>query len=68
MVQKAFRWTGKVNPDGKLELPVPLPPGTEVEVLVLAPEEDSLEELVHAAVSSTDFWENPADDEDWNNA
>jgi hypothetical protein len=49
-------------------VPMPLPPGTEVEVLVLAPEEDSLEDLVGAAGSSTEFWYNPADDEDWNNA
>jgi hypothetical protein len=68
MVQRAFKLTGKVNPDGKLEVPVPLPPGTEVEVLVLAPEEDNFDEFVRAAVSSTDFWDNPADDEDWNNA
>jgi hypothetical protein len=27
-----------------------------------------LEDLIAAAVSSTDFWDNPEDDEDWNNA
>ncbi len=25
-------------------------------------------ELLAAAASSTDFWDNPADEEDWNNA
>jgi hypothetical protein len=68
MEQRAFKLTGIVNPEGKLVLPVPLPPGTEVEVLVLAPEQDNLEDLVGAAGSSTEFWDNPADDEDWNNA
>jgi hypothetical protein len=68
MVQKAFKLTATVKADGKLEVPVPLPPGTEVEVLVLAPEDESFEDLARAAGSSTDFWDNPADDEDWNNA
>jgi hypothetical protein len=68
MVQRAFKLAATVNPDGKLEVSVPFPPGTEVEVLVLAPDAESFDDLVHAAGSSTEFWDNPADDEDWNNA
>jgi hypothetical protein len=68
MVQKAIRIAAKVNEDGKLELAVPFPAGTPVEVLVLAPEDESFDELVQAANSSTDFWDNPLDDEDWNDA
>jgi hypothetical protein len=68
MVQKAIRIAATVNEDGKLELTVPLPVGTPVEVVVLAPVEDPFEDLLQAATSSLDFWDNPLDDEDWNNA
>jgi hypothetical protein len=34
----------------------------EVEVLILAPDDDNFDDLLHAASSSTDFWDNPADD------
>jgi hypothetical protein len=65
---KAFRYDTTIGPQGKVELSVPLPPGTAVEVVVLTPEEDDFHDLVDAAASSTDFWDNPMDDEDWNNA
>ena len=68
MVQKAFKLEGTVSAQGKLEVTVPLPPGTPVEIVVLAPEEETFADLVQAAGSSTDFWDNPLDDEDWNNA
>ena len=58
----------EIGPGGKLELQLPIPPGTRVEVLVLAPEGDPFEDLVQAAQSSTGFWDNPLDDEDWNDA
>jgi len=66
MVQKAYKLEATVNESGKLELTVPLPPGTPVEVVILAPEEDPFDDLVQAAASSTDFRDNPEDDEDWN--
>jgi hypothetical protein len=68
MVQKAIKLEAVVNAEGKLEFGVPLPPGTPVEVLVLAPEDDTFEDLLQAANSSTDFWDNALDDEDWNDA
>ena len=68
MTKSAFQFEAKVGPGGKLEVNVPLPLGTTVEVLVLAPEADEFADLVEAASSSTDFWDNPLDDEDWNNA
>jgi hypothetical protein len=37
-----------------------------VEVIVLSSEGE--DDLVGAASTSTDFWDNPWDDEDWNNA
>jgi hypothetical protein len=38
-----------------------------VEVVVLT-QEDEFQDLVEAAASSTDFWDNPEDDAEWNNA
>ena len=68
MAQQAYKFTVEVGPNGTLELQVPIPAGTHVEVLVLAPETDQFDDLVHAAQSSTGFWDNPLDDEDWNDA
>lgn len=68
MGQIAYKLEATVNAEGKVELVVPLPAGTPVEILVLAPEDDRCEDLVQAAASSIDFWDNPEDDEDWNNA
>jgi hypothetical protein len=67
MTKSAFQFETKVGPGGKLEIKVPLPLGTTVEVLVLAPEADEFTHLVEAAATSTGFWDNPLDDEDWNN-
>ena len=68
MTKSAFQFETTVGPGGKLEINVPLPLGTTVEVLVLAPETDKSAGLVEAASSGTDFWDNALDDEDWNNA
>jgi len=32
------------------------------------PADDELHDVLEASASSTDFWDNPEDDEDWNNA
>lgn len=68
MSQKAFKVQTEVLPGGKIELTVPLPAGSRVEVVVLAPEADDFADLVDAASSSTGFWDNPVDDAEWNNA
>lgn len=68
MSKSAFQFETKVGPGGKLEINVPLPLGTTVEVLVLAPETLEFSDLVEAVSTSTDFWDNPLDDGDWNNA
>jgi hypothetical protein len=67
MPQTAFKFDTRVGPGGKVDLTIPVPEGTPVEVLVLAPPKESFEDLVSAAASSTEFWDNPLDDEDWNN-
>jgi hypothetical protein len=68
MNQMAYKFAAQVGTDGKLEITVPVPAGTPVEVVVLAPSTDEFADLVHAAQSSLDFWDNPQDDADWNNA
>ncbi len=49
----------------RIELQVRLPPGQRVRVVVFPADVD---DLMHAAESSTGFWENTLDDEDWNEA
>ena len=68
MPQAAYRFETEIGPQGKLDLKTSIPEGTRVEVLILTPIKDEFGELLSAAVSSTDFWDNPYDDEDWNNA
>jgi hypothetical protein len=68
MPQPGFRFETNVSTEGTVTLKLPLPPGTPVEVVVLAPEVDELSDLLEAASTSTGFWDNPWDDEDWNNA
>lgn len=68
MVPKTYQFETTINPEGKLELAVPLLPGTPVGVLVRTPPPETFDDLINAAASSTDFWDNPLDDEDWNNA
>jgi hypothetical protein len=63
-----WRYELEVPADGRLEVPVPLPAGAHVTVLIVEHPVDESHELTVAATSSTDFWDNPYDDEDWNNA
>lgn len=65
---KTYRHRGVVEKDGQIKLPkLPLKEGTLVEVIIF-PLEDEMPELVHAAESGLDFWDNPIDDEVWNDA
>jgi hypothetical protein len=66
MTQTAYRFATAVGADGKVELQVPVPCGTAVEVVVLAPAPDSFTELTEAAKSGLQFWDNAEDDADWN--
>jgi hypothetical protein len=56
-----------VGEGGKVEVDVPFPPGTCVHVLVQK-ETDDFWELMLASQSSLGFWDNPQDDEAWNDA
>jgi hypothetical protein len=57
-----------VGEGGKVELTVPLPAGTPIEVLVMDRDSDDFRDLIEATQSSLDFWDNAMDDEDWNAA
>jgi hypothetical protein len=61
-----LRYDLKVPPDGRIEVKLPLPAGSQVTVYVVEQQPTELDDLMAAAVSSTDFWDNPEDDEDWN--
>jgi hypothetical protein len=66
--QTALKYTTEVMEDGRVELDVPFPPGARVTVFVVVEPADSFADLLLAAQSSLDFWDNPVDNEDWNNA
>lgn len=66
MTRAAYKIAAEVLAGGQLHLTVPLPPGTEVEVLVIGPEQSVVDDLLQAAQSSTEFWDNPTDDAEWN--
>jgi hypothetical protein len=65
--QAALKYEVEVQEHGKLELTVPFLPGVRVAVFVVE-EPNDLGDLVSAAQSSLGFWDNPFDDEDWNDA
>ena len=68
MPQTALKYDVEVKDDGRVELIVPFPPGAHVIVFVIEAADDIFADLLLAAQSSLDFWDNPFDDEDWNNA
>ena len=68
MPQTTIKYDLEVNEDGQVDLRVPFEPGTHVTVFVIERENDSFNDLLSAAQSSIDFWDNPYDDEDWNDA
>lgn len=63
-----LRYELEVPADRHLRVAVPLPAGSRVTVLVIETPCEEADDLVAAASSSVDFWDNPYDDEDWNNA
>jgi len=69
MPRNAYKYDTEVNAEGRVELTVPIPKGTRVEVLIITHDSfEGFEDLVDAAKSSTEFWDNPIDDAEWNNA
>ena len=66
--QAALKFETEVGSDGTLELQVPSVAGERVVVFVIPESAESFQDLTAAAQSSLEFWDNPLDDEDWNNA
>ena len=66
----AYKYNSEVLEDGVIKLPrLHLAKGTKVEVIIIVPTEHETEDfsdLLHAAESSMDFWDNEIDDEVWN--
>ena len=54
-----------VGHEGRLEIEGPFRVGERLTVLVVQDSSES-QDLTAAASSSLDFWNNPLDDEDWN--
>ncbi len=67
MTQTALKYDVEVKQDGRVELDVPFPTGAHITVFVIE-SENAFNDLLTASESSLDFWNNPLDDEDWNNA
>ena len=67
MSDSPLQFDALVLSDQRIDVKVPLPAGQRVRVYIL-PEDEELRDLMRASESSTDFWDNALDDEDWNNA
>jgi len=65
MQQTALKYDAEVKDDGRLELNVPLAPGSHVTVFVIESPNGAVQDLLLASQSSLEFWDNPLDDEDW---
>jgi hypothetical protein len=68
MVQTAIKYDLEVMDEGRVELHVPFPPGARIIVFVIEESAIAFDDLLSAAESSLGFWDNPFDDEDWNDA
>ena len=68
MPKNRFKYDTQVRDGGRVEFNVPLDPGVRVTVFVIESPNSSFDDLLSATESSLDFWDNPVDDEDWNNA
>lgn len=68
-----LRFDLEVPSDGRIEVQLPLAvgslaAGSQVTVYVVQQDNSTFDDLLASSVSSTDFWDNPEDDEDWNDA
>jgi hypothetical protein len=68
LAQTALKYDVEVKDNGRVELTVPFPAGAHVVVFVIEGGEEPFSDLLSASKTSLDFWDNPFDDEDWNNA
>lgn len=66
--RRALEYEMEVGAEGRIEVSVPFHAGAHVTVIVIDHADQDGRELLAASQSSLGFWENPIDDEDWNNA
>jgi hypothetical protein len=66
--QLPLRFDVQVPSDGRVELLLPLSAGAHVTLYVVEKSDSAIDDLLAASTSSTDFWNNSEDDEDWDNA
>jgi hypothetical protein len=64
----ALMYDTDMKDGGQLELDVPLAPGVHATVFVIESTNGASHDLLSASQSGLEFWDNPLDDEDWNNA
>lgn len=67
MSQQSLTFETEVDDRGRIEVSTPLPAHARVTVIV-TPRSSEFDGLLKAAESSLGFWDNPLDDEDWNEA
>ena len=65
--QTTLQYEVTAGPEGRVEIVGPFRCGERLTVLIL-PESRAFDDLTAAASSSLGFWDNPLDDEDWNEA
>ena len=65
---EALKFYVKIGEEGRIELPeLGKLKGRRAEIIVLPlEEEEEVKDLLMASESSLDFWDNPIDDEIWN--
>ena len=63
-----LKYDVEVDDRGRVELMVPFAPGSRVVVYVRREGDKDFADLTAAAETSLGFWDNPLDDEDWNDA
>lgn len=68
MTQTPLKYDIEVADKGRIELQVPFPKGSKLTVFVVKSPGDTFDDLMSASNSSIEFWDNPLDDEDWNDA
>lgn len=66
--QTALKYEAEVTEEGRIELQLPFLPGERVVIFVVKEVADGWDDLINASQTTLDFWDNPFDDEDWNDA
>lgn len=66
--QVALKYEIEVSEQGRFELQGPFTIGERLTVIVMPETGETFSDLSDASQSSLDFWNNPLDDEDWNDA